>query len=58
MTIARLEKKANFYKSKVEKYEDIRKYDRGWFTLKKLRSYKKLRLQAKDLLAYLTRKSA
>tara|TARA_B100000963_G_C22458456_1_gene594514 strand:- start:437 stop:613 length:177 start_codon:yes stop_codon:yes gene_type:complete len=58
MTIERLEKKANFYKSKVEKYEDIRKYDRGWFTLQKLRSYKKLRLQAKDLLAYLTRKSA
>ena len=56
MTTHRLEKKANFYKTKVEKYEKIREHDRGWFTLNKLRTYKKLRLQAKDLLAYLTRK--
>ena len=56
MTTHRLEKKANFYKLKVEKYEKIREHDRGWFTLNKLRTYKKLRLQAKDLLAHFTRK--
>ena len=39
-----------FDKSKVEKYEKIREYDRSWFSLFKLREYKKLKLQAKDLL--------
>ena len=56
MTTQRLEKKANFYKSKVEKYEKIREHDRSWFTLQKLRSYKKLKLQAKDLLSHFKKK--
>ena len=50
MSTQRLEKMENFYKSKVEIYEKIREYDRSWFSLFKLREYKKLKLQAKDLL--------